>query len=125
MKPDDRYVAVIYIWGSSSTSERATHTTSLEHECLPEEVSKTIEDAMMVAKSLELRYLWVDWYCNYMADGRGGQAYSGVQFGQHLRTCICNDRRRLWIRCTMWSSRNLDSATGKASFSVDRRKILW
>jgi len=77
MKPDDRYVAVIYVWGSSSTSERATHTTSLEHECLPEEVSKTIEDAMMVAKSLELRYLWVDWYCIWQMD----------EEDKHLQVC--------------------------------------
>jgi hypothetical protein len=77
MKSDDRYVAVSYVRGSSSASERATHTTSQEHECLPEEVSKTIEDAMIVVKSLEIRYLWVYRYCIWQMD----------EENKHIRVC--------------------------------------
>ncbi|KAK2590137.1 hypothetical protein QQS21_012190 [Conoideocrella luteorostrata] len=49
-----RYVALSYVWGGVMPEERA-----LEKGTLP----PTIEDAIMVTKSLGIQYLWVDAVC--------------------------------------------------------------
>jgi hypothetical protein len=53
---DKPYVALSYIWGSSTeVSENPSK--------LPETLPNTIKDAIIVAKELGYRYLWVDRYC--------------------------------------------------------------
>ncbi|KAF2867429.1 heterokaryon incompatibility protein-domain-containing protein, partial [Massariosphaeria phaeospora] len=58
------YVTLSYVWGSSAKDDTASipalETTSW---ILPEELPKTIEDAITVTQELGYRYLWVDKYC--------------------------------------------------------------
>ena len=50
------YVALSYVWGCNSE-------TSVDPEKLPENLPRTIRDAMTVTQRLDFRYLWVDRYC--------------------------------------------------------------
>ncbi|PVH96099.1 HET-domain-containing protein [Periconia macrospinosa] len=52
---DTKYVALSYVWGSSTSSG-----FSLE---LPSMLPETIEDAIAITRLLGLRYLWIDRYC--------------------------------------------------------------
>jgi hypothetical protein len=51
------YVALSYVWGFPPPE---SHELPLE---VPQTFPRTIEDAMVVAKKLEIPYLWVDRYC--------------------------------------------------------------
>ncbi|KAH6664202.1 heterokaryon incompatibility protein-domain-containing protein [Halenospora varia] len=53
---DKPYLALSYVWGSGSE-------VSENPNKLPETLPNTIEDAIIVAKKLGYRYLWVDRYC--------------------------------------------------------------
>jgi hypothetical protein len=48
------YVALSYVWGN------ACHAST---RSLPKPASRTIEDAIIVTKTLGFRYLWIDRYC--------------------------------------------------------------
>jgi hypothetical protein len=50
------YVALSYVWGSTSGDENSFGT-------LPESLPNTIEDAIVVTRKLGFRYLWIDRYC--------------------------------------------------------------
>ena len=57
--PRCRYVALSYIWGHQRRGE-----VELQRDtCLPDNLPRTIEDAITVTKALHLRYLWLDRYC--------------------------------------------------------------
>ena len=56
MLEDKPYLALSYVWGSSSEIPENPNK-------LPEAIPNTIEDAIMVVKKLGYRYLWVDRYC--------------------------------------------------------------
>lgn len=51
---DEPYLALSYVWGSGS---------EVNPNKLPKILPNTIEDAVIVAKKLGYRYLWVDRYC--------------------------------------------------------------
>ncbi|KAF1812148.1 HET-domain-containing protein [Eremomyces bilateralis CBS 781.70] len=51
------YVALSYLWGSRTPAPPNVHDGILK------EVPKVIEDAMTVASSLGISFLWVDKYC--------------------------------------------------------------
>ncbi|OAK96972.1 HET-domain-containing protein [Phaeosphaeriaceae sp. SRC1lsM3a] len=55
--PDQAYIALSYVWGSSSTDDMAVADRTAN--CFP----NTIEDALLVAKEIGIPYLWVDRYC--------------------------------------------------------------
>lgn len=54
---NDHYVALSYVWGQISSP------SSLDPECLPEDLPRTIEDSITVTRKLGFRYLWIDRYC--------------------------------------------------------------
>ncbi len=76
--PDDRFVALSYVWGkgtelrtpspgkgtqdSSSTSKGPRHGQQ-DQSRLPKMLPQTIEDAITFVKRLGERYLWVDLFC--------------------------------------------------------------
>jgi Heterokaryon incompatibility protein (HET) len=52
-----KYVALSYLWGESKGEK------GFFSPVLPNQVPRTIEDAIIVTLRLDLRYLWVDRYC--------------------------------------------------------------
>ena len=55
------YVALSYVWGEGSTGPDFSRK-------LPLQLPQTIEDAMVVTRSLDLQYLWIDRYCINQSD---------------------------------------------------------
>lgn len=61
---DCKYAALSYVWGKQKVG-------ALESQCgtfLPDQLPRTIEDAITVTKALGLRYLWIDRYCIPQSD---------------------------------------------------------
>lgn len=60
--PDDGYFALSYVWGAGKNSSlcRSSHDGEI---ILPGTVSRVIEDTILVVRSLNGRYLWVDQFC--------------------------------------------------------------
>jgi hypothetical protein len=56
IEPSTPYVALSYVWGSASSGVIKSST-------IPQDLPKTIEDAMYVALQLGMPHLWVDRYC--------------------------------------------------------------
>ncbi|KAH7079567.1 heterokaryon incompatibility protein-domain-containing protein [Paraphoma chrysanthemicola] len=52
-----RYICLSYVWGQDAAEKLEIDST------LPDNVPQTVEDAMFVAKHLDIPYLWVDRYC--------------------------------------------------------------
>jgi hypothetical protein len=61
-KPEDGYFALSYVWGAAKKSSPcwSSHDGGI---ILPGTVSRVIEDTIMVVRSLNGRYLWVDQFC--------------------------------------------------------------
>ncbi|KAI8711426.1 HET domain-containing protein [Fusarium sp. LHS14.1] len=51
------YIALSYLWGDGLSSAVSSVSS------LPDDVPKTIKDAMTATRAMGLRYLWVDRYC--------------------------------------------------------------
>ena len=60
---DSPYVALSYRWGESHSNPQEEQT-----DMLPENLPATIEDAILVTRSLGFQYLWVDKYCVLQKD---------------------------------------------------------
>ncbi|KAH7081296.1 heterokaryon incompatibility protein-domain-containing protein [Paraphoma chrysanthemicola] len=84
-----RYATLSYCWGSASdasaalTTNRGNVTQHLKNIPL-ENVPSTIQDAISVARSLSLRYLWIDALCIIQGDLRDWETESelmGLVFG--------------------------------------------
>ena len=60
---DSLYVALSYRWGESHSKPHEQQT-----DMLPAKLPATIEDAILVTRSLGFQYLWVDKYCVLQAD---------------------------------------------------------
>lgn len=58
------YVTLSYVWGPTVAGEE-TNGPAVEDDIqrLPANLPKTIEDAIVVTKTLDYKYLWVDKYC--------------------------------------------------------------
>ena len=54
-----KYVTLSYVWGQPKRGDAEV----LDGTSLPEQLPRTIEDAIAVTKALRLRYLWLDKYC--------------------------------------------------------------
>ncbi|KAH7071341.1 heterokaryon incompatibility protein-domain-containing protein [Paraphoma chrysanthemicola] len=52
-----RYICLSYVWGQDAAEEPDVDSW------LPDNVPRTVEDAMFVAINLDIPYLWVDRYC--------------------------------------------------------------
>ena len=65
--PNSEYAALSYVWGKSQHRLEATKANYLSLEekdsLLKHQLPRTIEDAIQVAKKLDLRYLWIDGLC--------------------------------------------------------------
>ena len=55
--PEQQFVCLSYVWGGEAPREQAFGVI------IPDDIPKTIEDAMLVAVTLKIPYLWVDRYC--------------------------------------------------------------
>ncbi|EMD85443.1 hypothetical protein COCC4DRAFT_117630, partial [Bipolaris maydis ATCC 48331] len=58
VNPDEPYICLSYVWGSGNMQDAREFGDKL-----PASVPKTVEDAMFVAITLGIPYLWVDRYC--------------------------------------------------------------
>lgn len=70
-KQAEAYVALSYVWGSIATSNNRSGTaarTAKAGALLPSNIPAVVEDAMHVAKSLGVVYLWVDRFCIDQSD---------------------------------------------------------
>lgn len=56
---DTQYVTLSYVWGFDSTSFDDMSVVDVISRTLP----RTLEDAMIVCRRLDYRYLWIDRYC--------------------------------------------------------------
>ncbi|KAI0407009.1 heterokaryon incompatibility protein-domain-containing protein [Xylaria palmicola] len=53
------YIALSYVWGKTEAVTKLAKGTST----LPTQLTPVVEDAIVVTKALEYRYLWVDKFC--------------------------------------------------------------
>ena len=60
-----RYATLSYCWGSSGIPGKTTRFNKASYfEAIPiEDLPKTIRDAVMISRSLNIPYLWVDALC--------------------------------------------------------------
>ena len=56
--PEERYLALSYVWGSPQLQLKRENSTSLS----PSSV-QVVEDAMLVVNRFKVRFLWVNQYC--------------------------------------------------------------
>lgn len=64
LRPGHRYLALSYVWGNEPLPEGVKQVdTHVSPTALPRSVPKVVEDAMIVAREIGYRYLWVDQYC--------------------------------------------------------------
>lgn len=49
-------MALSYVWGAG---ERGPEFSRV----LPPQLPETIEDAIVITRSLSMRFLWIDWFC--------------------------------------------------------------
>jgi hypothetical protein len=56
--PRQRYICLSYVWGKGAIQTAVAFDTEL-----PDDVPKTVQDAMFVAINLDIPFLWVDRYC--------------------------------------------------------------
>lgn len=73
----DQYIALSHCWGNLSESQKRTYCTSQgnlarrQHAFHISELPKTFQDAIKVANSLEIPYLWIDSLCIVQFDDDG------------------------------------------------------
>lgn len=74
-----RYACLSYCWGSGSLPLRTTSQTLAQHERgIPvDELPAVFRDAMLVARELGLRYLWIDALCIIQDDASDWEEESG------------------------------------------------
>jgi hypothetical protein len=57
------YVALSHVWGQTDSDVAQASTSDKPFETLSSGFSKTVEDAILVTKSLGYQFLWVDKFC--------------------------------------------------------------
>ncbi|EAU31017.1 predicted protein [Aspergillus terreus NIH2624] len=65
-QPNQRahYTALSYCWGGQQSFTTTTKTySSFQDRILPQDVPQTLQDAAIVTRQLDLRYLWIDALC--------------------------------------------------------------
>ncbi|KAI9897037.1 hypothetical protein N3K66_008059 [Trichothecium roseum] len=63
LEPGMLWVALSYVWGRRHDQADNENPDDAESGKLPDDVPKTIQDAIQVTKELGYKYLWVDQYC--------------------------------------------------------------
>lgn len=69
------YVAMSYCWGVYHSGKKTTSDTIVEMKegIQPEELTRTIQDAITVVRALHIRYLWADALCIIQGDNTDWQ----------------------------------------------------
>lgn len=76
-RKSDHYIALSHCWGDLSESQKRTYCTSQGNLARTQkafhvsELPKTFQDAIKVAKSLRVPYLWIDSLCIVQFDDDG------------------------------------------------------
>ncbi|KAE9376238.1 HET-domain-containing protein, partial [Stipitochalara longipes BDJ] len=100
------YIALSYVWGGTVHGiERSTKARFR----LPATVPQTIVDAMVVVRSLEMQYLWVDRYCILEEDDKLLQI-------RNMHLIYGN------AFCTIIALEGVDAEAGLPGVSYDRPK---
>ncbi|KAI1340598.1 heterokaryon incompatibility protein-domain-containing protein [Xylariaceae sp. FL0016] len=86
--PGDNYVTLSYVWGNSSA------IGSQQQKYLLTNAPRLIKDAIVIVKSLGLRYLWVDRYCIPQDDDQEKHALI-----QKMGTIYSNSKLTLVAAC--------------------------
>jgi len=72
--PGTRYVALSYVWGSSTSGQAQRDNIQQLQQCdslLGEDIPQSIRDVILVLRKLEQRYLWIDRLCIIQDDEVG------------------------------------------------------
>ena len=67
----DKYITLSYCWGHSRTFKTTTRSVRLRKACITfDSLPKTFQDAVLIARRLGIRYLWIDALCIVQDDRR-------------------------------------------------------
>lgn len=74
--PGTKYVALSYVWGSSTCGQAQTRRDNIQQlqqngSLLGGDIPQTIRDVILVLQKLEQRYLWIDRFCIVQDDEEG------------------------------------------------------
>ena len=61
--PSQQYLTLSYVWGKRLTSPGNRHPSTSEGVTLPDQLPRTVADAVQLTFLLGYRYLWIDQYC--------------------------------------------------------------
>ncbi|RGP70263.1 hypothetical protein FSPOR_4163 [Fusarium sporotrichioides] len=93
--PGFEYIALSYAWGSSNFIKTTSSNLESMRQNLPwNQLPKTIQDAIIVTRSLGVRYLWVDALCILQSDGpddvkhREDWSYEAARFGKYYENAL-------------------------------------
>lgn len=65
LPPEEHYLTLSYVWGNPQDNE----DEAVSNDTLPGRLPQTIQDTVVVTKSLGFRFLWIDRYCIPQTDG--------------------------------------------------------
>lgn len=83
------YATLSYCWGSSPP-QTTSHSLQKLRQSIPEDkLPKTFRDAFDVARSLQIRYIWIDSLC-IVQDSLEDWRQESMTMGQVYQTAICN-----------------------------------
>lgn len=86
--PNGPYLTLSHCWGNGNpnlTTSKNIQDLKAEINCLP----KTFEDAVLVARRLQVRYLWIDSLCILQGGGGGWATGSGLM-SKVYQNALCN-----------------------------------
>lgn len=93
--PSFEYIALSYAWGSSNFTKTTSSNLQAMIQQLPwTELPKTIQDAIIVTRSLGVRYLWVDALCILQSEGpddikhKEDWSYEAARFGKYYENAL-------------------------------------
>ncbi|WXC44630.1 hypothetical protein QX201_004365 [Fusarium graminearum] len=89
------YIALSYAWGSKSFIKTTYSNLEAMTQHLPwAQLPKTIQDAILVTRSLGVRYLWVDALCILQSEGpedakhKEDWSYEAARFGKYYENAL-------------------------------------
>ncbi|KAK6709921.1 hypothetical protein SNK05_004397 [Fusarium graminearum] len=89
------YIALSYVWGSKTFIKTTYSNLEAMTQHLPwAQLPKTIQDAILVTRSLGVRYLWVDALCILQSEGpddmkhREDWSYEASRFGKYYENAL-------------------------------------
>lgn len=97
---DTPYLCLSYCWGKQLNTQAVVTTTVNLHQRLdrinPEEMSKTLQDAMVITRGLGFRYVWIDALCicqDSQQDWQRESAQMGVIYANAECVIAASDAR--------------------------------